>query len=91
MDSKMKLYSLMIYDSKYNLLYSNHNLDDFNIFIRYSVKSTIESYTNNLIRKAESNNQYKINDKIDDHEFTIHGSTFNGFCVIITVIQKCHN
>lgn len=80
----MKLYSLLIFDSNYKLVHSKYNLDDFSFVFRYNIKKTIESFTNDLIHKTEQNTYYKITDKIGDYNFTIYGSTFNDFCIIIT-------
>jgi hypothetical protein len=80
----MKLYCLLIFDVDYKLTYSKHNLDDFSFIFRHSIKKFIESFANDLVRQTKVDNYYKINDKIDEHEFTIYGSTFNNVCIIIT-------
>lgn len=84
--SQMRLYSLLIFDSKYNLEYSNHNLNDFNFIIRSNIKKEIETFSKELIRHVKQNSYYKINEKIGEgaYEFTIYGNTINNYCIIIT-------
>jgi synaptobrevin homolog YKT6 len=80
----MTLYSLLIFDSEHTLIYSNHNLTEFNFLFRSTIKESIEDFAKKIIHRVESNRCYKINEKIADNEFIIYGQVSNISCIVIT-------
>jgi hypothetical protein len=82
--TQMKLYSLLTFDSKYNLEYSNHSLNDFNFIIRSNIKKEIETFAKELVHHVKQNSYYRIDEKIGENEFTIYGMTIDNYRIIIT-------
>lgn len=80
----MKLYALLVYDEKQKLVYKNYNLEDFLIFYRPKIKETIEEFSREIIKNVKKDSRYKINQKNEDFDIVIYGSTFSKYYIAIT-------
>ena len=80
----MKLYGLLVYDNKCELVTSLYNLDDFFFLYSSKISEAIERIAKGLVKVIAKDNYYKINEEWDDHKMTLYCSTFDVNYVIIT-------
>ena len=80
----MKLYSLLVYDQKNQLIYTKHDLTDIPFYYRFMVKNTIENLAMESLSCIEKNNMYMINELIDDKQIVIYGYCYETNIIIIT-------
>lgn len=80
----MKLYGLLAYDSNYDLISSNYNLDDFFVLFRSKVSAAIENIAAKLVHKVEKDNYYKIDEEWDDNKISLYCCTFDTIYIAIT-------
>jgi len=80
----MKLYGLLVYNNKYELVASHYNLDDFFFLYRSTISDTIERIATNLVKVIAKNNYYKINEEFDEYDMTLYCSFFDTNYIVIT-------
>lgn len=80
----MKLYAVLIYCTNGELKYSDYNLEDFSFFETFGLKEKIENSAKSIIKTITTKGIYQINEKIIHREFTIYGSWYDTYCIVIT-------
>lgn len=80
----MKLYSLLIYDQRNQLVYSKHDLTDIPFLYRFMAKNTIENLATESLSCIEKNNMYVISETIDDKKIVIYGYCYETNIIVIT-------
>ena len=68
----MHLYSALIYNSDYTLLYKNFNLSEFYFFMRSKIETAIVTISDSIVRSKHQNKFYQVTEQIEDKIFHIY-------------------
>ena len=80
----MKLYSLLVFDQKNQLIHSKHDLTDIPFYYRFMAKNTIENLAMESLSCIEKNNMYVISETVDDKQIIIYGYCYETNIIVIT-------
>ena len=68
----MHLYSVLLYDTNYSLIYKNFNLSEFYFFVRSRIENAIIEIANVVIKNSNQEKFYQITEKLEDKTFHIY-------------------
>ncbi len=80
----MHLYSILVYDFDYSLLYKNFNLTEYYFFVRHKIEQAILEIADALVKSTHEKKLYQITEKVEEKTFYIYVYVSDKYYICLT-------